>query len=202
MTDRRNRPTGITRRCALTTLGGGLTAGLMGCDTMTAEKPGVVEQIAFSGLALGLRVGSLELDLENAQGGPDQLEYLFPTPLSAWVQRWAYDRLQARGGGSTARLIMDRASLAMASKPGDSVFGLGAEERYTTRLALRLVFFGRDGARAAAADYEAVAEGALQGEVTDADRRAYLSRLSASMMQDIDKNFPALIRRDLPQYVV
>ncbi|MCI4660738.1 MAG: hypothetical protein MRY63_02805 [Neomegalonema sp.] len=182
--------------------GGGAAALLgatSGCDTLSSRGPNVIEQVAFTGPPVSLKIARLALALDRPSGAGQRLEYLFPTPMSEWVKRWAYDRLVAAGTQGEATLTLEKAGLRMESVPGSGLLGLGAQEKYFTQIKLRLDF-GR-GTQRGQAEYEARSEGVLHGEVTDADRRAYLSRMSKAMMADVDAHFPGILRRDLPDFV-
>lgn len=151
----------------------GPTLLLAACETAPPAKPKM--DISFTHLApIALNVGRIEIVSQyRPTFAKPNVEHLFPVTPAAALERWASERLRARGSSGVARFIISDASVKetkLEQKSGlVGLVTIEQAERYDGAVRVRMEVVdanGRSGgtASAYATRYQTVSEGASLNE--------------------------------------
>ncbi len=128
------------------------------------------------------------------------VEHLFPHPPAKAVTRWSNDRLSARGGTSTARVIISNASVVEHALKKDSsvsgVFTNEQSEKYDGRLEVTVEIRSDRGFREAFVHAAAKRTRTVPEDVSVNEREKVWYEMTEAMMKDIN----AQLEQAIPQY--
>lgn len=136
---------------------------------------------------------------------PPHVEHLFPTTPAAAAARWARDRLQPVGRTGEARFTILEASVVEVPLPvsGGIVGALSREqaERYDAVLEVRLDIVNAGGLRAGSVTARAIRSQTVPEGITLNERERVWFALTEALMQSLNAELEANIRRHLAAFL-
>lgn len=175
--------------------------GLAACQTTPVAPPKFPELTWQHLPPFNLSVARVEVvtEYQPPLKAPN-VDHLFPLPPAKAMERWAHDRLHARGGTSIARVIIGNAGVVETDLKKDKgitgVFTSEQAERYDGRLDVTVEIRSDRGFREAFVHATARRTRTVPEDITLNGREKVWFQMTEAMMKDINSQ----LEQAIPQY--
>lgn len=185
-----------------------LAAALLLAACSSPPPPAAFSEITFADrgtIVLDVATVDVRSSFAPSFASPD-VEHLFPIPPQRAAERWARDRLAARGGGR--RAIYDVKTARVVEKPLSGTGGVAGlfksdqEARYIALLEVELRILEPDGRQVGFVSARAERTRTVEEGVTLAERETIWFEMTRQLMADLDPVLEKSIRTNLGAFVV